>query len=136
MDADVGQLRELAANLRRLDAVGVEIAEASKAEVLAIARETTAAGQSPDGEAWIPTKDGRRPLKGAAAAITAVVSGTSKAVLTLVLSGFYVFHHHARGKRVPRRPMLFNPADGVPPKMAAVIEKNAQRIVARTLGGR
>ena len=68
---DVSQLDELVANLRRLDAAGVEIATTALPEVLADAKATAAAGASPEGQAWTPTKEGRPALPNAASAITA-----------------------------------------------------------------
>lgn len=140
MGDDVSQLDELVANLRRLDAAGVEIATTALPEVLADAKATAAAGASPEGQAWTPTKEGRPALPNAASAITAVVSGASKALITLVLAGPYTYHHASKNKSakkgLPRRPILFNPDDGVPVRMAAAIGRAASRVVARTMGGR
>ena len=134
MDAELGQLDELVERLRGIDRAGVEIAEAAKVEILEIARETAAAGTTPDGASWAPRKaDGGRALEKAASAISAVVSGTTRAILTLVLSGPYVFHHGAKGKR--QRRILFDPAQGVPDRMRAAIERAAAKVIARRVGG-
>lgn len=134
MDADLGQLDELVARLRRIDGASVAIAEAAKDEVLEIARETAASGTTPDGKAWRPTKENRRrALPKAASAISAVVSGATEAVITLVLSGVYVFHHGAKAKN--QRQILFDPKKGVPPKMRDAIARAAARVIQREIGG-
>lgn len=130
------QLQELAANLRKLDAVGTRIATEALPGVLKASRATAAAGTDPDGNAWAPTKDGRAALPNAANAITAVVSGSTRAVLTLILKGVYVYHQRSKSKGkkgLPRRVIL--DITGVPQALADEIGAAAKRVIRRTMGG-
>lgn len=136
--ADESLLDGLIANLRSFDAVGVDIATDALPAVLAAARATAAAGTTPDGQAWAPTKaGGNAPLPNAASAITAVVSGTTKAVITLVLKGVYVFHQRSKSKGkkgLPRREIL--PVGALPAAIADVIHASARRVIGRQVGAR
>ena len=134
MDADLGPLDALAANLRRLDAAGVAIATEAMPAVLAEAKRTAAAGTTPDGTPWPPKVDGERALPNASGSISATVSGASRAVLTLILTGPYVFHHTSKAKG-RRRQILPDPADGLPPRMRQALEAAAVRVRARLMGG-
>jgi hypothetical protein len=134
VDGELTALDELVANLRRVDAVGVAIAEEALPEVLEEARRTAAAGTSPDGEPWAPKNDGGRALPNAAAAIVGRVSGVTKAVIVLTLGRPYVYHHGSKAKD-KRRPILFTPANGVPQRMQDAIRRAAVRVVGRVLGG-
>lgn len=142
MDGELRALDTLAEKLRELDDVGVAIATEARAEVEAAARATAAAGTAPDGSAWKPTKEGGKPLAGAAGAISAVVSGTTRAVITLILRGHYVVHHFGRkgakkGTGLPAREILPDPRKGnVPQAITDAIRNAAQRVLARTVGGR
>lgn len=135
------QLDELVARLRRLDGVSLDIATEARAEVLAIAQASASSGTTPDGEAWAPTKaDGRGALPGAAGAVTAVVSGTTKALITLVLSGVYVFHQRSKSKGkkgLPRRGILpqLDKGDPLPDAMSKAIAAAAVRVRDRVMGG-
>lgn len=134
MDADLRPLDDLIERLRTLDKAGTEIAIEARPGLEQIAKETAAAGTTPEGETWTPTRDGRRALPNAASAIKAIVSGTTTAVVTLVLSGVYVYHHGAKGKR--RRPILPTLKDGLPPRMLTTVREAAARVAARAMGGR
>ncbi len=128
----------LIATLRAFDAVGADIATDALPAVLAAARATAAAGTTPEGEAWAPTKaDGKPALPNAAGAISAVVSGMTKAVITLVLKGVYVFHQRSKSKGkkgLPRREIL--PMVDVPEAIASAIRASVQRVVARQVRAR
>lgn len=134
MDADTAQLDAIAARLRTLDSVGTAIAEDARADIEAEAKRTAAAGTTPYGEAWQPTKSGKRPLENAASKVSAVVSGVTTAVITLVLRGVEVFHDAAKGKSLPRRQILPTPGE-VPARMKEIIARSAKKIVARRMGG-
>lgn len=130
MDAELGQLDALVERLRAVDQVGAAIATEARARLEAEARATASAGTSPEGESWEPTKkDKRRALPRAADAITAVVSGTTKAVVTLILKAPYVYHQKTR-------PILPDPKMGLPPRYRAILRDAAARVVARAIGGR
>lgn len=132
--ADESSLDGLIANLRKFDAIGAAIATDALPGVLDAARKTAASGAAPDGTAWAPTKDGRAALPKAAAAISAVVSGTTKAVLTLVVSGVYVFHQRSKSKGkkgLPRREIL--PVDSLPDSIVEAVQASASRVIGRRL---
>lgn len=139
MDADLAQLDRLAAQLRAFDRVGFAIAEDAMPAVLAAAKATAAAATDPNGQAWAPTKDGRAALPKAAGAITATVSGTTKAVITLILPFPYRFHQGSKNKSakkgLPRRVVLPNEDTGLPDSIRDAIKASAVKIVKRTLGG-
>lgn len=141
MDGDLTPLDELAARLEDLDKVGGKIATNARPGVERVARATAAAGTTPDGETWAPRKKGGgKPLADAASAITVVVSGTTRAVLTLVLSGVYVYHHRSKTKSktkgLPRRVILPEPGDDLPSGIVSEIQKSAKSVLERLLGGR
>ncbi len=129
--ADESSLAGLISNLRKLDKVGTQIAESALPGVLQAAKATAAAGKAPDGSPWPQTKeDGRQALPGAADAISAVVSGATKAVLTLVLKGVYVYHQRSKSKGqkgLPRREIL--PVDSLPTTILDALHAAARRVV-------
>ena len=87
------------------------------AEVQKQLRATASAGQSPDGKPWAPTKDGRQPMKNAAAAITARAAGRN---VIVELTGAEVFHHHGvRG--APARPVI--PTDRIGETLGQAIRR-------------
>lgn len=135
--ADESALDGLIAKLRALDEVGVAIAEDALPEVLKASKATAAAGTTAEGAAWAPKKDGGAALPNAAGAITAVVSGSTKAVITLILRGVYIFHQRSKSKGkkgLPRREILS--INTVPATIADAIQVSAKRVVARRIGGR
>lgn len=132
---DLSALDELAANLRRFDRVGADIAADAAPGVQAAARATAAAGTDPYGTPWAATKKGSAPLQNAAGAISAVVSGTTTALIVLVLKGFYVFHDAGVKDGAPQRKILPDRAKGIPTKILDVIRTSARKIVAGTAAG-
>lgn len=130
-----GELDQIIEQLRTLDGVGVAIAEEARPELLAEARRTADAGTTPDGAPWAPKKDGGRALPNAAAAITAVVSGATSAVITLILRAPYTYFHRAKAKG-RRRQILPAPANGIPQGMHDAIARAAARVTARVMGVR
>ena len=136
--ADESNLDNLIARLRTFDEIGVAIATSALADVLDAARATASSGTTPEGAAWAPTKDGRRALPNAANAITAVVSGTTKAVITLILKAPYVFHQRSKNRSVkkglPRREIL--PISDIPAAISDAIQVSARRVVGRQVRAR
>lgn len=140
------QIRELAERLRSVKSSSYAIATAAAPELEAAARETATSGTDASGAAWAATKAGGKALAGAAGAISAVVSGSTVAVVTLILRGKYVFHQRGIGKGkgkpdakagTPAREVLPDVRrDGVPPKMLAILARVAQRVTAGIMGGR
>lgn len=138
--AELGTLDQLVDRLRTLDRAGVAIAEEARADVEGAIKATASAGTAPDGTPWAPKKDGGgQPLRGAAAAVRAFVSGSSQAVITLVIRGRYVIHQFgrksAKGGGLPARPILPTRGD-VPPSVAKAIADAARRVASRALGAR
>lgn len=136
---DEDKLQELEAKLRKLDAVGTAIAVEALPGVLEAARATAAAGTDPSGAAWPKTKDGRDALPRAAGAVRAMVSGSTKALITLIVGGVYVFHQRSKSKGkkgLPRRAILPDLEDGLPPAITKAIGDATSRVVGRALGGR
>ncbi len=117
-------LSGLAARLRELPKLGASIARESAPSCQAIARETAAAGTTPDGAPWAPRKsDGGRALVNAAAAITARAVDD---VVMLVLAGVNVFHN-------PTRRILPDTGAGVPRRYVDAIRTAARRVVGGAL---
>jgi hypothetical protein len=137
VDGDESQLDGLIASLRAVDQVGVAIATEARPLVEGVARKTASAGTDPEGGAWAPTKEGRKALPNAASAVSVVVSGSTKAVLTLVLKGVYVYHQRSKNrsttKGLPRRLIL--DVETVPTEIADAIKGAAKRVIARTIRG-
>ena len=103
--------------ITRLEQFGVEVQ--SRAPVVAnqlkeFCAQAIAKQQSPDGDAWPPSKDGRRVLVNAAKAIAASAAG---AVALLRLTGPEVFHHFGAG--APRRGLI--PSAGMPKELGNAI---------------
>jgi hypothetical protein len=133
--SDEARLAALSARLRGMKSVSGEIAAAAAPGVALEARRTANEGTTPTGEPWEGRKsDGAAPLKNASGAISAVVSGTTEGVLTLVLKGHHIFHQRGT-KRVPKRQILPTLEDGLPKRMRAELEKAAGEVIARKLGG-
>lgn len=135
MADDLEGLGAVVASLREIDRVGTAIAVRAQPGVLAAARATAAAGGSPTGEAWAPTKEGRAALPNAAAAIGVEVSGASRAVLVITLPVPYVFHQRSKSKSLPRRQVILEGEDGVPAPIVDAIERAAVDVIGETMRG-
>lgn len=122
-------MQAMIAGLRGLgrDALSA-IAKEAAPLVQEAARKTAAAGTTPDGEAWTPTKDGRKPLENAADHITARASGPT---LRIYLNGPDVFHHFGTG-RVPRRQII--PEGKIPPAIGSAMQRATSIVMGRALG--
>lgn len=95
--------------VRKLGQLRARTAELARAKLEAVVRATAAAGTTPDGERWKPTKEGGRALANAAAALSVRVVGS---VLQVVLTGHHVFHSRGAGRTLPQRKII--PANGDP----------------------
>jgi hypothetical protein len=115
--------------LRALRQLATETARAAAPLVERAARETAAAGTDPEGNRWAPTKDGRRPLANAAAAIRGVAVGSA---VQLVVRGYHVFHHHGTA-RLPQRRIL--PEGAIPKAIGEAVRAAARLTFTRTVGG-
>lgn len=90
-------------------------------------RASAAAGTTPDGVAWTPTKAGTPPLQNAPSAIRVRALGT---VVQWAVTGHHFFHQTGRG--VPRRQII---PDALTPKVAATIVAGARRVFQRLMNG-
>lgn len=145
-------LRELAERVRRVERAGQDVAEAAAPGVLEAVRETARAGMTPEGEAWAPTQDGKRPLEHAAEAISVSVGGDTEAVILLEVKGHHYFHHFgvgagrqrqpgkklrkskSTGRNIPARPILPT-GDATPKPIRDAIARAAGPVVARVVRG-
>ncbi len=115
-------LSSLAERLRAIPTLGPAIAAEAAPSCQAIARETAAAGTTPEGAAWAPRKkDGQRALVNAADAVTARAEGSS---VVLVLSGVNVYHQKTRR-------ILPDPNVGIPDRYRDAIRAAAVRVIGR-----
>ncbi|MCC6557188.1 MAG: hypothetical protein IT372_29910 [Polyangiaceae bacterium] len=102
-----------------------EVADALRAQLA----QQVASGRAPDGSAWKPTKDGKKPLAGAAKALAVRAVGT---VVLATLGGHEVFHHYGT-KLVPKRQIL--PFGSLPAELGAAIKAGLVRRFRRQMGG-
>jgi len=114
--AGFAALDDMIRKVRSFPGLAKEAAPEVGKAALALVQSEVAAGRSPQtGVEWVQKKDGGRPLKNAAAAISVATTGTS---IVLVASGPEVFHHFgAQGK--PRRNIL--PTGSMPFKLGNAI---------------
>jgi hypothetical protein len=121
IDDTIARLRDMPDRVKELaPAVGEAVLAAAKAEL--------AAGHGLGGDAWEPTKKGKRPLQGAPDALTLKVVGT---VILLGLSGakwFYKFHQAGAGA-LPARKVF--PESGVPAALMNVARRTVREQLER-----
>lgn len=96
-------LDDLIRRVRAVPGLALRAAPSAAEGVDAAVNSALASGQSPDGQQWAPTKDGRRPLQNAAgnATLTRAVGAT---IITAV-RGHY-FHHNKPTRGMPRRAVV------------------------------
>lgn len=99
----VAQLNGMIERVRRLGAAGPEFAKVAATELRAQIEENIAAGRGPDGVAWEPTEEGKKPLQGAAAALEVTSVGT---VVIARISGYHANHHKGKTRGNIARPIL------------------------------
>lgn len=127
-------LDAMIAQCRALKGLGVEVAKEAAPAVQAAVRETAAAGTDPDGNAWVPKKDGSKALANVAKNISAVARG---AIIQVVLSGGAVWHHNSKGKKKrPQRRVIPDSGGGIPKNVEDALTRAAARVFARMTGGR
>lgn len=112
------QLFRMAESARALRGLGKRAAESARAPLEEAARASAAAGTTPEGQAWKPTKAGNPPLARAAAAITVRVVG---AVLQVIVRGHHFFHQQGLG-RSPQRQIIPSAGDSLPASYAAALK--------------
>jgi hypothetical protein len=129
-------LDNLIDQLRKLDTVGVAIAEDALPDIVAANKATAAAGTDAYGTPWPKKKDGGAPLVDVAGKISGVISGSSKAVIVMTVEGYWHrFHQSGIGKWLQQRAILPEDDRGVPPKMVAILRASTSRVLARTFRG-
>lgn len=154
-------LNDFIAGVERLGEMNRLVAEEAEKVVLAAARATAAAGQSPSGDAWAERKEGGKALKGAAEALSSSVDGNR---VEIRLGPPWVFHNYGAGgssttrdavrarergaaKRAkgggpaskfhaPKRQILPIKGEPIPSAIGEAIAKAAKRVFARETGGR
>lgn len=110
------QLDAMIATISKLPELGKRAAGDVALAVEAELHPTIAAGTTPDGEPWRPTKDGGRPLTGAAKALAVVPVGTT---IYIRLTGPEARHHLGRGRGGIAREVI--PTKRIPTAMATAI---------------
>jgi hypothetical protein len=127
-EAGFSSLEDMIARLRGLpkaiEAEASRIAQAAKSEIDSALAEGHGAG----GEAWIPRKDGSRPLVHAAQAVASKAVGT---VLLFTLTGPEVWHHFGT-RHTPKRPIL--PIKSLPASMGAAIKRGLVEVFQKRVG--
>lgn len=106
--------------IRDLRAAGEGIKEAAPeiaARCKAASDEALASGQGIGGDAWVPRKDGGKPLANAASAVTVRAVDN---VIVFELRAPEVYHHFGAGGK-PQRPIL--PLGGLPDRLGNAIQQ-------------
>jgi len=128
-DAAIAKVGTWIDRLQSLPKVVDDAAPDAAVAVESAIRRSVAAGTSVMGEAWPPTKDGRRPLSGAASAVNVSVSGNQ---VTVTLGAPEIYHHLGRG--VPRREII--PTGELPADTSETIKRAmVDRAIAHIEGG-
>lgn len=127
MSADI---LAMAAKIRDLRTLNTDVAEEAAPAVLSAARATASAGTTPTGEAWAPLKKGTgKPLKNAAASISSEPIG---AIIEIQVAAPEFFHTTGRGS--PKRTIIPDVGDDIPPGMSKAIATVAAKVFARKVG--
>lgn len=114
--------------LSQLDRRAAELAAPRLEEAI---RRTAAAGTTPEGEPWAPTKKGGRAMRGAAGHITAKAYGST---VRIKLETADVFHHYGRGETEPRRRVIPDPGTR-PAAVDAAVKAATAEAFAELTGG-
>jgi hypothetical protein len=120
--SDLDQLDAMIATISKLPELGKRAAGDVALAVETELRRTIAAGTTPDGRPWQLTKDGTRPLSGAAQALAVVPVGTT---IYVRLTGPEARHHHGRGRGGVAREVI--PTKTIPAPMANAIRAELAR---------
>lgn len=126
----------LDAHLKRLRSLPAMAERAAPAIASAVERElraSIAAGTSPEGVAWAPTKDGRRALVHAGVAL--IVSHVGGQAIVAKVTGVEAMHSNGWVRGGIARPMLPK-AGTIPAPVASAIDDVLAREFSRTMGGR
>lgn len=116
MSAGLDKLDEMIARINALPGLAQRAAPDVAFAVEAELERTIGAGTTPDGEPWAPTKEGARPLAGAAKALGVAAVGTT---IVVRLTGPEARHHLGRARGGVVRQII--PTDKIPAPMATAI---------------
>lgn len=123
---------EINAQIARLRALS-ELPDRVVPKVAAAVREELEAqigrGETPDGEPWKLTAEGKRPLRNAAAALSVGASGRT---VVARLEGHHARHDLGAVRGKVRRQIL--PREGIPDGIARAIDRVVTAEFARTMG--
>lgn len=122
----------LKAQIKRLNALGGLVTRAAPEIADAMGREISgniARGVGPDGKPWPETKDGQKPLKGAAAHVDVRAVGT---VVVATLTGVEARHHFGMIRGGVARPIL--PSKSIPAPMIRAIDRVLTNEFHKTMG--
>lgn len=125
-------LDAMIARAKALRVAGEQIAKEAAPLVEAALKKTAAAGESPDGKPWIPTKDGREPLAHAADAIEVKALGET---VVVKVKGHHVFHQRGTG-RLPKRPIIPEGGATIPEVVRGAMLEASHRVFERVMGAR
>jgi hypothetical protein len=119
---ELEQLDAMIATIGKLPELGKRAAGDVALAIETELQRTIAAGTTPDGKPWQPTKDGGRPLTGAAQALAVVPVGTT---IYVRLTGPEARHHLGRGRGGVVREVI--PTHTIPAPMASAIRAELVR---------
>ena len=131
----MGGIDAMLADLRRLggDDVGAQVAREAAPRIEAALKASAAAGQTPEGQAWPPVKDGGgRAMVNAAAHVAAKAIG---AVVRVTLTGPDVYHQFSKKTSEPRRRVIPDVGGAIPPAIARALDEAAAAVWRRFTGG-
>ncbi len=120
------ELTAFVAKLRGLKVLAPQAAKEAAPLIEEAIKKTAAAGTTIDGDPWPAKRDGARALPNAAGSISAVANG---AAVIVTLAGNYVFHNSAKGP--DRRRILPDSGAGIPPAIAAVLQRATEQAFKR-----
>lgn len=124
-------LDEMIRRARALEDAESAIAKEAAPRVLAALQATARAGTTPTGKPWPATKEGGRALVNAASHLAAKALGS---VVKVTLTGVDVIHNAGTGW-IPKRRILPETGEAVPPVVAKAVEDAARAVLGRIASG-
>ena len=124
-------LRDIKRRLRELGDIAEDVAPDVAGAVEDELAKQIERGVGPDGRAWALTRDGRKPLRNAASALTVRAIGT---VIVTQLGGPEARHHLGAVRGKVRRAIL--PTRRIPDPMVRAIRRVIEQRFERTMGMR
>lgn len=126
-------LEDMVASTRALEGLPELAAKKAAKKLEQALKATAAAGTTPDGKAWAPTKVGGRAMANASSHVRVMALGP---VVRVVLEGTDVFHHYGRGKTEVRRQVIPDAGAGVPELVARIVQEASDEAFAELTAGR